>query len=45
MISRAVAVIAVRQFHRIARIAQIDEVDALHDAPGGDIQTGDDALG
>ena len=41
----AVAVIAVRQLDGIARIAQVDEVDTLHNAPGGDVQAGDDALG
>ena len=39
------SVVAVGQFHRIAGIAQVDEVDALDHAAAGDVETGNDALG
>jgi hypothetical protein len=41
----AVAVVAVGQFHGVAGIAQVDEVDALDDASAGDVEAGDDAFG
>ena len=41
----AVAIVAVGQFHGIARIAQVDEIDALYDAAAGDIQTRNDPFG
>src|SRR5436190_53248 len=41
----ALLVIAVGELNRIARIAQVDEVDALHHAAAGDVETGDDPLG
>ena len=41
----AIAVVAVGQFHGVARIAQVDEVDALDDAAAGDIETGNDSFG
>ena len=41
----ALLVVAVGQLHRIAGIAQVDEVDALDHAAGGDIETGNDAFG
>ena len=31
--------------HRVARVAQLDEADALDDAPARDVEAGDDALG
>jgi hypothetical protein len=40
---RARRVIGLRLFHRIARIAQVDEVHALDHAAVGDVETGDDA--
>ncbi len=40
----AFAVVAVGQFHRIARIAQVDEVDAFDHAAAGDVETGNDAF-
>ena len=42
---RALVVIALGEFHRIARVAQVDEVDAFDHAAAGDIETGNDALG
>ena len=41
----ALLVVARGEFHRIARVAQVDEVDALDHAAGGDVETGNDALG
>ena len=41
----AIAVVALGEFDGVARIAQVDEVDALDDAAAGDIETGDDAFG
>src|SRR5262249_8666660 len=41
----ALLVVAVREFHRVARIAQVDEVDAFHHTAAGDVETGYDALG
>ena len=41
----ALLVVAARDLHRIAGVAQADEVDAFHHAPAGDIETGNDALG
>ena len=41
----ALLVVAPRDLDRIAGIAQADEVDAFDDAPGGDVEAGDDALG
>ena len=38
-------VVAMCDLHRIAGIAQADEIDALYHAPAGHIETGDDALG
>ncbi len=38
-------VVALGQFHRIARVAQSDEVHALHHAAAGDIETGNNSLG
>ena len=38
-------VVRARAFHRIARVADGDEVDALDDAPVPDVQAGDNALG
>ena len=35
----ALAVVAVGQLHRVARIAQVDEVHALDHAAAGDIET------
>ena len=40
----ALLVVAPRDFNRIACVAQADEIDSLHHAPGGDIETGNDAL-
>ena len=40
----AFAVVARRQLDRVAGVAQPDEVDALDDAPFGDVEAGDDAL-
>jgi hypothetical protein len=40
----AFAVVARGDLHRVAGIAQADEVDPLHHAPGGDVEAGDDAL-
>src|SRR3546814_7102027 len=34
-----------RLFDRIARILQLDEVHALHHAPAGDVEAGNDAAG
>ncbi len=31
--------------HRVARVHEVDELDALHHAPVVDVETGDDALG
>ena len=42
---RALIIVAVRDLHRIAGIAQPDEIHALHDAAVGDVQTGNDAFG
>ena len=36
-------VVGLRRFDRIARIAQIDELHALHDAPVLDVEAGDEA--
>ena len=41
----ALLVVAIGQFDGIARIAQVDEVDAFDDAAGGDVETGNDAFG
>ena len=41
----ALLVVAARDLDRIAGVAQVDEVDALDDAAGGDVETGNDALG
>ena len=41
----AVAVVAIGELDGISGVAQVDEVDAFDDAPAGDIETGDDALG
>src|SRR3546814_5289570 len=35
-------VIEARLLHRIARIGEIDEIDAFHHAPIGDVQAGND---
>ena len=37
-------VVALGEFHRIAGIAQVDEVDSLDHAAAGHIETGDDSL-
>jgi hypothetical protein len=37
------SVIGLRLLDRIARIAQVDEIDALDHAAIGDVETGDDA--
>ena len=36
-------IVGTRLFHWVARIDQIDKVDALNRAPFGDVQTGNDA--
>src|SRR3546814_16472653 len=36
-------VIEARLLHRIARIGEIDEIDAFHHAPIGDVQAGNDS--
>ncbi len=41
----ALLVVARREFHRISRVAQVHEIDALDHASLGDVETGDDALG
>ncbi len=41
----ALFVVATRDLDRIAGVAQLDEVDALDDAPGGDVEAGNDAFG
>ena len=41
----ALGVVAPRDLDRIAGIAQVDEVHALDDAAGGDVEAGDDAFG
>jgi hypothetical protein len=41
----ALLVVAAGDLNRIAGIAQIDEIDALDDAAGGDVQAGNDAFG
>src|SRR5207244_8257827 len=41
----ALLIVAVSELDRIAGVAQVDEVDALHNATAGDIETGDDSLG
>ena len=38
-------VVAAGDLHRVAGIAQLDEIDALDHAPGLHVQAGDDALG
>ena len=43
--SAPLLVVAVGQFHGIAGIAQVDEVDALDDAAAGDVEAGNDAFG
>ena len=40
----ALGVVAGRELDRVARIAQTDEVRALDDPPGVDVQARDDAL-
>ena len=42
---RPLVVIDLRLFHRIAGVAQIDEVDALDHAPVFDVEAGDNSLG
>jgi hypothetical protein len=37
-------VIALSQLHRVARVAQADEVGSLHNPPGIDVQTRNDSL-
>ena len=39
----ALGVVALGQLDRVARVAQADEVGALDDAPGVDVQAGDDS--
>jgi hypothetical protein len=41
----ALLVIAPRDLDRVTGVAQPDEIDPLHDAPGGNVEAGDDALG
>ena len=41
---RALGVVALGQLHRVAGVAQVDEVRALHDAPAVDVEARDDAL-
>ena len=41
----ALLVVAIGQFDGIARIAQVDEVNAFDDAAGGDVEAGDDSFG
>ena len=41
---RALAIVARGDFHRVARVAQADEIHALDDPPRGHVQAGDDAL-
>jgi hypothetical protein len=41
----ALLVIAPGDLDRIAGVAQVDELDALDDAPGSHVQAGNDALG
>ena len=43
--SARLLVVAVGQFDGIAGIAQVDEVDALDDAAGGDVQAGNNSFG
>ena len=38
----ALLVVAARDLDRVAGIAQADEIDALDDAPAGDVQAGND---
>ena len=40
----ALGVVALGQLDRVARVAQADEVGALDDAPGVDVEAGDDPL-
>ena len=40
----ALGVVALGELDRIARVTQVDEVRALHDTAGIDVQAGDDAL-
>ena len=40
----ALLIVTPRDFHRIAGVAQPDEIDAFHHAPGGDVEAGNDAL-
>ena len=40
----ALGVVALGQLDRVARVAQADEVGALDDAPGVDVEAGDDSL-
>jgi hypothetical protein len=42
---RALRVVATRQLHRVARVAEALEPHALHDAAGVDVEAGDDPLG
>ena len=42
---RALLVVAARDLDRIAGVAQADEIDAFDDAPGVDVEAGNDALG
>jgi hypothetical protein len=41
----ALVVVALRNFHRITRVAQAHEVDAFDDASRCDIEAGDDSFG
>ena len=41
----ALLVVAGGDLDRIAGVAQLDEVDALDDAPGGHVEAGNDAFG
>lgn len=41
----ALFVVARGNLHRVAGIGEIDEVDALHHAAGGDVEAGNDAFG
>ena len=42
---RAIAVVARGDLDGVARVAQADEIHALHHPAGGDVQAGDDAFG
>ena len=41
----ALLVVARGDFHRVAGVTQLDEVDTLDDAAAGDVEAGDDSFG